>query len=67
MAAVSSGKIVEHNFAKKRQQVGPAAAKKQKKEEESSLLFTDEDIQKMSREYFLHSKAVKPKFDSWKD
>ena len=67
LAAVSSGKIVEHNFAKKRQQIGPAAAKKQKKEEESSLLFTDEDIQKMSKEYFLHSKAVKPKYNLWKD
>merc|ERR1712096_393531 len=51
LAAVSSGKIVEHNFAKKSQLIGETA----------------EDIQKMSKEYFLHSKAVKPKYNLWKD
>ena len=64
LATVKSGKIVEHNFAKKRQW---KVETEKKKEEEGSLLFTDEDIVKMSKEYFLHSKVVKPKHDLWKE
>eukprot|EP00092_Neocalanus_flemingeri_P077689 GFUD01096524.1.p1 GENE.GFUD01096524.1~~GFUD01096524.1.p1 ORF type:complete len:157 (-),score=67.04 GFUD01096524.1:7-477(-) len=66
LATVSSAKIVEHNFARKRQQKNEAAEKKQKAGHDS-LLFTDEDIQKMSKEYFLHSKTVNPKYDLWKE
>merc|ERR1719341_1929844 len=65
LATVSSAKIVEHNFAKKRQK--KVECEKTKKEDTSSLLFTDEDIEKMSKEYFLHSKNEKPKYEAWKD
>merc|ERR1719341_52937 len=65
LVTVSSAKIVEHNFAKKRQM--KVECEKKKKEDTSSLLFTDEDIEKMSKEYFLHSKNEKPKYEAWKD
>ena len=66
LATVSSARIVQHNFDKKRQ-------KKTEDEEETekddgkSVLFTDEDIHRMSKEYFLHSKTTKPKYDAWKE
>ena len=66
LATVSSAKIVEHNFVKKRQKKVVGEEKK-KKEDNSSLLSTDEDIEKMSKEYFLHSRNEKPKYDAWKD
>ena len=65
LATVSSAKIVEHNFAKKRQK--KVISEEKNKKDNSSLLFTDEDIEKMSKEYFLHSKNEKPKYDAWKD
>ena len=65
LATVSSAKIVEHNFVKKRQK--KVVGEEKKKEDNSSLLFTDEDIEKMSKEYFLHSRNEKPKYDAWKD
>merc|ERR1719322_459703 len=66
LATVSSARIVQHNFSKKRQ-------KKIHDEDEktedaaSSLLFSEEEIDRLSKEYFLHSKAEKPKQDTWKD
>merc|ERR1712025_657550 len=66
LATVSSSKIVEHNFSKKRQKKEDKDDGK-KIDDSGSLLFTDEDIERMSKEYFLHSKVEKPKYDSWKD
>ena len=66
LTTVSSSKIVEHNFTKKRQKKKEEDDTK-KIDDEGSLLFTDEDIQRMSKEYFLHSKVEKPRYDSWKD
>merc|ERR1719318_1884270 len=50
LATMSSAKIVEHNFAKKRQK--KVECEKKKKEDASSLLFTDEDIEKCQSNFF---------------
>merc|ERR1711936_488395 len=67
LATVSSGKIVEHNLSKKRQLQFEGGQVNQKKEKDESLLFTDEDIEKMSKQFFLHSKSLKTNCDSWKE
>ena len=57
IAACSSTKIVEHILVKKRQKKQGEDEKK-KKDDVGSILFTDEDIQNMSKAYFLHSKSL---------
>merc|ERR1719347_2355124 len=66
LATVSSTKIVEHNFSKKRQKK-IHADDEMTDDAAGSLLFSEEELDRLSKEYFLHSKAEKPKHDTWKD
>merc|ERR1711976_948218 len=67
IAKIDTSQIVDQNFAKKRQKKG--AVEEKNKSDEASLLFTEEEIESMSKQYFIHSKskAKKRRLDELKN